>query len=383
MGNVNFSKEVAVTNKRNVFDAFSATVSGIFSPVLGILAASGTIKGILSILQVSHILKDDSGTYIIIFAISNTFFYFMPVVLGASAAKYFKIDSYLGMIIGASMIYPSLIPYISEGNLTFLGLSVNMTDYTFSVFPVIIAVWFASKIERQIQKIPLREVRFLIQPMLILIVIIPSSLLAIGPFVSWFSKIIAVMMDLVYSFSPIIAGIVLGGTWILLIILGLHWLFIPIFISNIAVQGYNPILGLLLASQFAIAGASFAAGLKSEKEDLTALCYSVGVTTLIGVAELALYGVLLPLKRPLVAAVIGGSVGAIIAGMTNTVQYAFGGFGLLGIPLIINSKGIDVGFYGGIASQIIGFTVAFLITLVWGLKKEVNKKEIKADLSMY
>ncbi|EOS7736045.1 PTS transporter subunit EIIC [Enterococcus hirae] len=383
MGNVNFSKEVAVTNKRNVFDAFSTTVSGIFSPVLGILAASGTIKGILSILQVSHILKDDSGTYIIIFAISNTFFYFMPVVLGASAAKYFKIDSYLGMIIGASMIYPSLIPYISEGNLTFLGLSVNMTDYTFSVFPVIIAVWFASKIERQIQKIPLREIRFLIQPMLILIVIIPSSLLAIGPFVSWFSKIIAVMMDLVYSFSPIIAGIVLGGTWILLIILGLHWLFIPIFISNIAVQGYNPILGLLLASQFAIAGASFAAGLKSEKEDLTALCYSVGVTTLIGVAEPALYGVLLPLKRPLVAAVIGGSVGAMIAGMTNTVQYAFGGFGLLGIPLIINSKGIDVGFYGGIASQIIGFTVAFLITLVWGLKKEVNKKEIKADLSMY
>lgn len=138
----------------------------------------------------------------------------MPVVLGASAAKYFKIDSYLGMIIGASMIYPSLIPNISEGNLTFLGLSVNMTDYTFSVFPVIIAVWVASKIEGQFQKIPLGDVRFLIQPMLILIIVVPSSLLAIGPVVSRLSKIIAVMIDLVYSFSPIVAGIVLGGTWI-------------------------------------------------------------------------------------------------------------------------------------------------------------------------
>lgn len=250
-----------------------------------------------------------------------------------------------------------------------------MTDYIFSVFPVIIAVWLASKIERQIQKTPLRDVRFLIQPMLILIVVVPSSLLAIGPVVSRFSKIIAVMIDLVYSFSSIIAGIVLGGTWILLIILGLQWLFIPIFINNIAVQGYNPILGLLLASQFAIARASFAAGLKSEKEELTALCYSVGVTTLIGVSEPALYGVLLPLKRTLIAAVIGGSIGAMVAGMTNTVQYAFGGLGLLGIPLIINSKGIDVGFYGGIASQIIGFTVAFLITLVWGLKKKLVKRK--------
>lgn len=105
--------------KKSLFDQFTNTISGIFTPALGPMAASGTIKGILTILSVAGILSETSGTYIVLYALSNAFFYFMPILLGASAANYFKLNSYVGMLIGASLIYPTLLPYATEGSLTF------------------------------------------------------------------------------------------------------------------------------------------------------------------------------------------------------------------------------------------------------------------------
>lgn len=354
--------------EKGLLDTFTSTISGIFTPVLGPLAASGTIKGILAILQITNVLSDTSGTYTVLFALSNAFFYFMPILLGASAARYFKLNLYTGMIIGAAMIYPTLIPFASDGSLSFLGLPVNMMDYTSSVFPVIVAVWLASKLDVQVQKLPLKDIAFLLQPMIVLLISVPISLLVIGPIISNLSELLATAVNAIYEFSPIIGGAVIGGPWIILVMFGLHWAFIPIFINNIATQGFDPIMGLLLANQFAMAGAAFAVGFKTRQEKLKAFAFSTGATTLIGVSEPTLYGVLLPYKRPFIAAIIGGSAGAVIAGFTNTVQYAFGGSGFLGIPLIINSSGIDAGFYGGVASQLIGFIVAFAITYFWGFK---------------
>ena len=113
-------KEDNTREKQKVsFDQFTTTISGIFTPALGAMAASGTIKGILTILSVAGILSETSGTYIVLYALSNAFFYFMPILLGASAANYFKLNSYVGMLIGASLIYPTLLPYATEGSLTF------------------------------------------------------------------------------------------------------------------------------------------------------------------------------------------------------------------------------------------------------------------------
>ena len=355
-------------SKKSIFDTFTSTISGIFTPVLGPLAASGTIKGILAILQITNLISESSGTYQILFALSNAFFYFMPIMLGASAAKYFKMNSYVGILVGASLIYPALIPFASEGHLDFLGITVNMMDYTSSVFPVIIAVWLASKLDRVAAKLPLKDLRFILQPMFVLLITVPISLIVIGPVISTLSEWLATLVNSVYNFNPILGGAIIGGPWIILVMFGLHWAFIPIFINNIATQGFDPVMGLLLANQFAMAGAVFAVGVKTKNEKLRTLSYSTGATTLIGISEPTLYGVLLPYKKPLIAAILGGSIGAMIAGATNTVQYAFGGSGFLGIPLIINTSGIDAGFYGGIASQVVGFATAFLITYFWGFK---------------
>lgn len=368
--------------KRSLLNTFTATVSGIFTPILGPMAASGTIKGLITILAVAGLLSEKSGTYITLYAISNAFFYFMPIILGASAAKYFKMNIYTGILIGAALIYPTLIPFATKGSLDFLKIPINMMDYTSTVFPAIIAVWVAFKIDKYTQKLPLKDLRFLLQPLIVLLLSIPLALIIIGPIISILGSQLAVVVNAVYSFSPILGGLIVGGPWILMVMFGLHWAFIPIFINNIATQGFDPIMGLLLANQFAMAGAAFAVGIKTKKEKTRALSYSTGATTLIGISEPALYGVLLPYKRPLIAAIIGGSLGAMIAGGAHTVQYAFGGSGLLGIPLIINPKGIDIGLYGGVASQIVGFIIAFVITLIWGIKEVPQKEEMSTAHTM-
>lgn len=369
--------------KKSVFDQFTATISGIFTPAIGAMAATGMIKGLLAILSVTGLISEKSGTYIILYSMSNAFFYFMPIILGASTAKYFKLNSYVGMIIGASLIYPTLLPFATSGKLTFLSIPVNMMDYTSTVFPAIISVWLAAKLDKQVQKLPLKELRFMVQPLIVLLIIIPLALLIIGPVIATLSNIMAKIVNAVYHFSPVLGGIVIGGPWILLVMFGLHWAFIPIFVNNMAIQGFDPVMGLLLANQFAMAGAAIAVGVKTKVEKEKALAYSTGVTTFLGISEPALYGVLIPRKKPLIAAIIGGSVGGALAGLMNTVQYSFGGSGIFGIPLTINPKGIDMGFYGCILSQIVGFVVAFIVAFIWfnkGEKEENNEKITEVDI---
>ncbi|MFJ7975789.1 PTS transporter subunit EIIC [Peribacillus sp. NPDC096379] len=355
--------------KQRPFEMFTSTISGIFVPVLGALAAAGMLKGLLTILLITDVLTEKSGTYIVLFAISNTFFYFMPILIGASSANYFKLNIYVGMIIGGALMYPTLIPFATEGSLTFLSLPVNMMDYTSSIFPAIVAVWFASKVNNVSNKFVPESVKFFLTPMIVLIISIPIALMIIGPAITFLSNILADIVSAVYNFSPILAALVIGGPWIILVMFGLHWAFIPIFINNIATQGYDPVMGLLLANQFAMAGAALAVGFKTKQQKLKALSIPTGVTCLLGVSEPALYGVLLPYKKPLIASIIGGSLGAVLAGAFLTKQFAFGASGFFSIPLIIDKAGIDSGFYGGVASQFAGLIIAFVITYVWGFKK--------------
>lgn len=139
--------------KKSLFDRFTSMISGVFTPVMGALAASGIIKGLLACLSAFGVLTATDGTYIVLNAIGDALFYFFPIFLGSSAAKYFGLNQYVGMIIGGSMVYPTLMAFVSsEEQLTFLGLPMNMMNYTSSVFPAIVAVWIASLLNRVIEK---------------------------------------------------------------------------------------------------------------------------------------------------------------------------------------------------------------------------------------
>lgn len=363
-------------NKKNekIFDKFTSMISGIFSPLLGILAGTGTLKGILAICTALGILTDKIGTYVVLYSIANVLFYFFPIFLGASTAKYFRMNQYLGMAIGGAMVYPTIVAAAGSGaGITFLGLPMNLLDYTSSVFPVIVSVWLASKLEKGLNKIMPQSLKFILTSLLVLVIMVPLTFFIVGPVLTFASGLLSKATFAIYNFNPVLGGIVLGGPWILIVMFGLHWTFIPIFINNMAANGFDATLGLLTANQFAMAGATIAIALKSRDQKEKSLAWSTGSVCLFGVSEPTLYGLLLPLKKPLIMSVIGGSIGGAIAGVFKSKLYAFGGSGLLQIPLAINPSGIDSGFYGLIASAAVGFVVGFILTFIFGYSKKKEK----------
>lgn len=349
-----------------LFDKLTATISGIFIPILGLLAATGLLKGILTISMVVGVLNPEMDTYKVFNAIADTLFYFFPIILGSSAAKQFKMNQYLGMAIGGAMVYPTIIEIASKGApINFLGLPMNLMNYSSSVFPVIIAVFVASKLEIALNKIIPQAVKFFLVPLVVLVIMVPVTFLIVGPVLTFISQLLSQGTMLIYNFSPIIAGLLLGGTWILIVMFGLHWAFIPIFINNFMTLHYDVINGLLGANQFAMAGVVLAIAIKAKDSELKSLSLSTGATCLLGVSEPALYGVLIPLKKPLIMAIVAGSIGGAFAGFLNTKLYAFGMPGIFAIPSAINPGGMDSGFYGYVGSMVIGFIVGFILTFLW------------------
>lgn len=360
-----------------IFDRFTSMISGIFTPVLGILCAAGLLKGLLAILIVTNLVSEGSDTYIVLNALGDSFFYFFPVFIGSSAARYFGINHFVGLAIGTTMIYPGIIEAAASNDpFSFIGIPMNIMDYSSSVFPVIVAVWVASILHKQLDKWIAQGLKYFVIPLLILIVIVPLTLLVVGPVISTISNLLADLTFAIYNLNPILAGLVLGGPWILIVMFGLHWAFIPIFINNMTTVGFDSVMGLLAANQFAMAAAAIAIGVRSTTKKEKSLTFSTGGTALLGVSEPALYGVLLPRKKPLIMSIIGGSIGGAFGGLMLSKVYAFTASGFFAIPGAINTAGIDKGFYGYVGQMIIGFIVAFVLTYFWGYKAKDTNTQI-------
>lgn len=366
------STSQATEEKLSFKDKFTKMIVGIFTPALGVMAGTGMLKGILSILLITKVLSDSSGTYKVLYAISDTLFYFFPVFLGAASAKYFKMNQYFGMAIGACMLYPSLIESASKNEvITFLKIPMHILNYSSTVFPVIVATWFASKVEKIAEKYSHSSVKLFLVPMLVLVVTMPLTFFIIGPVMTSLSNLLSKVIMTAYNFSPILGGLVLGGPWILIVLFGLHWAFIPIFITDIVTNGSSLILGLLTANMFAMAGAAFGIAIGSKNKKERELALSTGSTCLFGVSEPLIYGLLLPLKKPLIMSVIGGSIGGAISGIFQNKLYGFGGSGILQIPMLINPSGLDKGFYGGVISCVVAFITSCILTVIFKNKDKV------------
>lgn len=365
--------ESNIKKKGNAFDTFTSFIQGVFVPTLGFLTASGLLKGILNGLTATNIVSDQNSTILLLSAISSVIFYFFPIILGASAAKYLEMDMYIGMGIGGSLVYPSVINAATDGSINnFLGIPLEVSDYSSTVFPVLFAIIAAYWLQKLLKRFIPAIVSYIFVPFLTLVVIVPLTIMIIGPVITTISGILADIIVVVYNFSPILAGLVIGGPWIVFVMLGLHWAFIPIFIMNIAENGVEPLMGLLAGNQWAMAGATLGVALLLKDKEVKSTIFTNGITCILGVSEPSIYGVLLPLKKPFIISIIVGSIGGAIGGAFGTANYAFGASGIFGIPSTIGPGGIDSTVIGGIISVIISLILGFLITYV------VMKKETAA-----
>lgn len=365
----------SVKKKETLFDIFSRTISGIFTPTLGVLSACGVLQGILAVCIVSGWLTKTDSTYLLLYGISNVIFYFFPIFLGASAAVQFGMKQYLGMAVGACLIYPTFILAAADGTINSLfSIPLKLSNYTSTVFPVIIAVYLGSKLEKLLKKIMPEVISFFAVPLLVLLFIVPLTFWIVGPVTILLSSFLSKVVLGAYSFNPVIAGLLIGGPWIVLVMFGLHWAFIPIFINNLVTLQQEPVMGLLAANQMAMAGAVLAAAVLLKNKTKKSGAVTAGVTCILGISEPTLYGYLIPLKTPMIASIIAGSIGGALSGLFGTTKYAMGGSGVIAIPTYLNPEGLDAGFYGLLLSMAVGLIIGFILTFIL-LKKDRKRLE--------
>ncbi|MCQ4086957.1 beta-glucoside-specific PTS transporter subunit IIABC [Saccharibacillus sp. JS10] len=366
--------------KISLFSRFVDMISGVFAPTLGVLAATGMIKGFNALFLTLGWLTQESGTYQILNAIGDALFYFFPIFLGFTAAKKFGANHFIGMAIGGALVYPNIAGIASSGveplytlfggtifespvYITFLGIPVILMTYSSSVIPIIIAVYVASKIEAFFKRVIPSVVRTFLVPFCTLLVIVPLTFIFIGPIATWAGTIIGNGTLAVYNFSPIAAGVIIGAFWQVFVIFGLHWGFVPIALNNLATLGRDPVLAGMFGASFAQTGVVLAILLKTRNKKLRSLSIPAAISGVFGVTEPAIYGITLPRKKPFIISCIAAAVGGGIIGAMGTQGYQIGGLGIFGIPSYIGPNGIDAGFYGAIIGIVVSFILGMVITL--------------------
>jgi beta-glucoside PTS system EIICBA component len=383
--------------KMNFFNKFIDIISGIFAPTLGVLAATGMLKGFNALFLALGWLTPESGTYQIIQAIGDSLFYFFPIFLGYNASKKFKTSTYLGMLIGAALVYPSILGLMngeplytlfqgtmfeSPVHITFLGIPVILMNYTSSVIPVIVATYFGGKIENGFKKIIPDVVKTFLVPLFTLLVIVPLTFIVIGPITTWASQFVGTASITAYNFSPIIAGLLLGAFWQVFVMFGLHWGLIPIMLLNMSNMGYDAVLSPMFAASFAQTAVVMAIFFKTRDKKLKSLSIPAIISGFFGVTEPAIYGITLPRVKAFVISCIGGAIGGAILGFTGAKQYVMGGLGSFGFFNFINpANGDTSGVISALIAVAIAMVVSFVLTIIVYKDEEVKEtvKESKSE----
>ena len=368
--------------KGSLFNQAIDVISGIFQPTLGIMAACGMVKGLNALFVALGLYTDAGGGYLILNAIGDGLFHFMPLFLGYTAAKKFNLKPMIGLVIGAIMCYPTVqnstlsagteaLYTLFSGTMfesavytEFFGIPLIAMDYTGTVIPVIFVVYFASKCEKFFSKFIPDLVKFFFVPMLTLFVAIPVGFLVIGPVATFGSAIIAEVVISVRNFSPMLAGAIVGLTWQILVIFGLHWGFIPVYINNIMTNGYDNVMMPFFACTFATSAVVLAIFFKTKNKQLKEMAFPNFISGIFGVTEPAIYGILLPLKKPFIISCIAGGIGGGFYGAFNFRKFMMGGMGIFEFPAMIEPDGSLGNLMVAIAGVGITMVIAFAATML-------------------
>ncbi|KAA8729471.1 PTS beta-glucoside transporter subunit IIABC [Ewingella americana] len=359
--------------KENVFARFIDVISGIFTPFIGILAASGILKGFLSLALALGWISSDSGGYKVLFAASDALFYFFPIILGYTAGKKFGGNPFITMAIGGAMTHPLMIAAFDSSlvansvALDFFGIPLTFINYSSSVIPIIFAAWASCWLEKRINPRLPSAIRNFFTPLICLVVIVPLTFLLIGPTATWASQQLANGYQFIHGVSPLIAGLFIGALWQVCVIFGLHWGLVPMMINNLSVLGHDTLMPLVLPAVMGQAGATLGVLLRTKDLKLKGIAGSAFSASLFGITEPAVYGVTLPLRRPFIFGCVGGAIGAAVLGFYHSTTYSFGMPSLFTFAQMIPPTGFD----GSVTAALVGTGFAFLFaaaaTYLFGL----------------
>lgn len=342
------------------------TLTGIFTPILPALTASGMIKAVLAVLVAFSLVDKTSMTYQVINFMGDATFYFLPILLADSAAKKLGCNRYLAMMLGGILIHPTFVSLVAgEEAISIFGLPIYKASYSSTVIPIILGVWLMSKVEPFAQKHSPNAVKFFVAPLITMFVCGIATLCVLGPIGYIVGNWLASGVNYLYSLSSWLVPTLIGAFLPFLVMTGTHHALTPIGINNRMTIGYDA--GYYpgsLASNVAQGGAALAVAVKTKDANLKQLASSTGITAVCGITEPVLYGVTMSHKTNMIASMIGGGVGGFFLGFFNVKNYSGGSPGLLTLPSYIGLDAPMSNFYFACVGAAISFVVAFIVSFV-------------------
>ncbi|MEE3746781.1 beta-glucoside-specific PTS transporter subunit IIABC [Streptococcus suis] len=357
--------------KGNLFERFIDLLSGIFQAFLGPLAAAGIIKGIVAIMASRGLTSDNSAIYAILNAAGDGFFQYLPLLVALTSARKFKMNEFTALAIGMALIYPTLpgsLAALKEAGLdNVFGIPFVLPtagSYLSTVIPAILATWVASIIEKNIRKVTPDVVKLFVVPFVTILLAVPLTFLVVGPVANFISDVLSNAFTAIMNFSPLLYGLILGATWQVLVMFGMHWAVVPLAIMQVASNGMSSILVPALLPNFTQTGVLLAIMLKTKESKVKTVSMPALVSSIFGVTEPAIYGVTLPMKTPFfISCAVSGVIGAATM-FFNVTGYSVGGMGVFLYPSLVNPANGDMsGMNAAIILTVVAIVASFAIQM--------------------
>lgn len=351
-------------NKGTILNRIIATMSAVFAPFVYILAAAGILQGALIMINLLFEGFEKTGVYQVFSFISWAPFTFLPIFIAITASKHFKTNTYIAVACCAALVSPTwaeMAAQIADGkSISFLGIALSETTYTSSVLPPLFLVWILSYVERFLNKRMNEVVRPLFVPFVCMVIMVPLTILLIGPVTTLGANGIANGYNFLAENVPALAGAIIGAFWQVIVIFGVHWGITPMVLANFDLYGRDSFQAYQTIAVIAQVGAILGVILKARNKETRKVSVSAGVTGLFGITEPAIYGVTLRFKKPFIFGCISGAVGAVVASFFNPYYFAYAG--LPGPLTVVN--GINEQFPTSIWGILIGAAIAVILPVV-------------------
>lgn len=355
--------------KRGIYQILVEHLTGIFFPIINLITAASIIKSVLVILSTAGFLSRTDGIYRLFYAVSDGFFFFLPFYLAVAAAKQWKADPGIAMMIPCAMLYPDIVNFVEQNQeMAVFGIPVPHAVYQCGVIPVLLAVGLLCLVEKPCDRYISDKVRGFVKPVVCCLIVIPVTFLLFGPLGARIGDGLTSVFFSLYNRNPVLAGAFMGFVIQPMVVVGAHWSLVPICLGNIAANGYDVIMPLVGGAVYAQSGAALAVALLCKKDKkMKQAALQAAFTAGLGVSEPALYGVNVPLVRPMITACLSGAVGGAMVGMAGTQCMSFV------FPSYLTCVAyVGPGFLIFLVSMAVCFVLALVLTLLQGKKIAVR-----------
>ena len=350
---------------------FIDTLTGIFTPTLPALTASGMLKAVLAVLVAFKLVDKADMTYQVLNFMGDATFYFLPILLADSAASKLKCNRFLAMMLAGMLLHPNFVTLVGAAKadptqaISIFGLPIYNASYSATVVPILLGVWLMSYVEPLANKYSPKAIKFFTAPLITMFVVGVATLCVLGPIGYVVGNFLGSIINTLSTVAPWLVPTLLGAFLPFLVMTGTHHAITPIGINNRMTIGFDqPIYPGQLASNVAQGAAALGASIKSKNADFKQLASATGITAICGITEPVLFGVTMNTKTNMIASMIGGGLGGFFMGCFSVKNYSGGAPGLLTLPSYIGLDAPMSNFYLACAGAAIAFVVAFVVSYI-------------------